>query len=109
MVIFFNTEFTVSAPFQGETEITQNARADLLPFALQALPDNGLNGPVLAFAFDRGKPVHGGLFTRTYDLTMHDLGYVARFNTTTNTWQALPNKGFRDFRYTGVYFDGGLR
>ena len=38
----------------------------------------------------------GGSFYRTGDGTLTNLGRIARYDTTTGTWNALPNQGFND-------------
>ena len=35
----------------------------------------------------------GGMFTRTADSSLVDLGGIVRYDTTSETWQALPNQG----------------
>jgi N-acetylneuraminic acid mutarotase len=38
----------------------------------------------------------GGSFTQTGDGTLTNLGHIARYDTTTSTWNALPNEGLDD-------------
>ena len=41
----------------------------------------------------------GGWFSQTGDGTLTNLGYIARYDTTANTWHALPRQGLD----SGVY------
>jgi hypothetical protein len=60
--------------------------------AWHALPNQGLNLTVRALAVVGSDLYVGGIFTQTGDTTLK-LGYIARYDTTANTWHALPNKG----------------
>jgi N-acetylneuraminic acid mutarotase len=59
----------------------------------EPLPHNGLNGYVNTI-FTHGSDLYvGGSFLTTGDSAVENLNHVARFNTNTNSWHALPNKG----------------
>ena len=77
------------------TDLGYIARYDIAAYTWHALPNEGLGNPVLALAVV-GDDLHvGGLFTQTGDGTLTDLGRIARYDTVTNTWNALPNQGLK--------------
>ncbi|GAH32060.1 unnamed protein product, partial [marine sediment metagenome] len=61
-----------------------------------ALPNRGLNAFVYALAVSGDDLYVGGSFPGTGDGTLTDLGRIARYDTTTSTWHALPNKGLNN-------------
>ena len=65
--------------------------------AWHALPNQGLSYLVQALAVVGSDLYVGGQFSQTGDGTLRDLGYIARYDTTTNTWYPLPNQGLNDF------------
>ena len=69
------------------------ARYDTTAGAWHALPNKGLNYDVYALAVSGGDLYVGGWFSRTGDGSLTDLGRIARYDTTTGAWYALPNQG----------------
>jgi N-acetylneuraminic acid mutarotase len=73
------------------------------------LPNNGLKGAqdhVVALLISNSDLYVGGFFTQTGDGTLTDLGYIARYDTKSNSWHALPNQGFDNIvRALAVYGD----
>ena len=60
----------------------------------QALPKQGLDNAVNALAVVGSDLYVGGYFTQNGDASpVINLGYIARYDTTTNTWHALPKQG----------------
>ena len=63
------------------------------PGAWHALPNQGLNNYVSALAVSGDDLYVGGSFVRTGDYSLFHLGNIARYDTTTGVWHALPNQG----------------
>ena len=61
--------------------------------AWYALPHQGLDGEVRALAVSGSDLYVGGFFAGTGDGALTDLGSIARYDTTTGTWHALPHQG----------------
>jgi N-acetylneuraminic acid mutarotase len=65
-----------------------------LPFPNDGLDNNiGPNSTVLALAVVGQDLYVGGVFTETADGLVKDLNGIAKFDSLTYTWSALPNKG----------------
>jgi N-acetylneuraminic acid mutarotase len=79
------------------TQLGRTARYDTTAGTWQALPNQGLNGDVRALAVSGSDLYVGGAFTQTGDGSLTNLGYIARYDATANTWQALPNQGFNNW------------
>ncbi len=58
-----------------------------------ALPNNGLNGMVLALAVSGTTLYAGGRFTATADGSVTNLNHIAKYDATTNKWSALAHGG----------------
>jgi N-acetylneuraminic acid mutarotase len=69
------------------------ARYDTTAGDWHALPNQGLDSVLWALAVVGSDLYAGGYFAQTGDGTLTDLGYVARYDTTAGTWNALPNQG----------------
>jgi N-acetylneuraminic acid mutarotase len=61
-----------------------------------ALPNGGLNGTVYALAVMGDDLYVGGTFTQTVDGAVSDLGNIARYDTASDTWHALPKNGLNN-------------
>ena len=58
-----------------------------------SLPNKGLNHTVSVLQ-DYGEDLYvGGWFTQTADAAITDLGFIVRFDPTSQTWNPLPNQG----------------
>jgi len=75
------------------TDLGKIARYDTSANTWHALPNQGLNWGVFALAVDGSDLYVGGYFTQTGDGTVTNLGRIARYDTSANTWHALPNQG----------------
>jgi N-acetylneuraminic acid mutarotase len=87
------------------TDLGCVARYDTTAGTWNALPNQGLGGGspplpglpptprVYAMAVSDGDLYVGGDFDRTGDGSLTNLGHIARYDTTTGTWHALPNQG----------------
>ena len=97
------------------TDLGNIARYDTTAGAWQALPNQGLKGSVSELAVSGDYLYVGGGFTQTGDGSLTDLGYIARYDTTTGAWQALLNQGLKggvsalavsgDYLYVGGSFE----
>jgi LPXTG-site transpeptidase (sortase) family protein len=76
--------------------LNQIARFDITTQAWQALPNNGLSGYVTALKIINNNLFVGGQFSQTSDGKITNLNNIARFDLTTQTWNALPNGGFNN-------------
>jgi hypothetical protein len=86
-----------SKTFDGSvTELNNVARYDTSSGTWHALPDKGLNNSVQALTFSGDELYVGGDFSRTVDGTTTGLNYIARYDTTTDNWHALPNLGMNE-------------
>jgi N-acetylneuraminic acid mutarotase len=61
-----------------------------------ALSNQGLNGNVYALAAMGDDLYVGGTFTQTVDGAVSDLGNIARYDTASDTWHALPKQGLNN-------------
>jgi hypothetical protein len=86
-----------SKTFDGSvTELNNVARYDTSSGTWHALPDKGLNGDVKALTFSGDELYVGGDFSRTGDGTTAGLNYIARYDTASGSWHALPNQGMNE-------------
>jgi hypothetical protein len=104
------------------TNLGRIARYDTTAGTWNALPNQGLDERVYALAVSGSDLYVGGLFARTGDGLLTNLGRIARYDTVGGTWNALPNQGLDDWvralavvgsrLYVGGYFtqtgDGSL-
>jgi N-acetylneuraminic acid mutarotase len=104
------------------TSLSCIARYDTTAETWHALPNEGLDDYVIAMAAVGSDLYMGGTFTQTADGSLTDLGRIARYDTLTTTWYALPNEGLNGWvnalavsdsdLYMGGYFwqtgDGAL-
>jgi len=75
------------------------ARLDTTNGTWHALPNQGLNEQVFSLSEVDDNLYVGGAFDQTGDGSVTDLGYIARYNTVSKTWHALPNQGFNSWVY----------
>jgi hypothetical protein len=78
------------------TDLGNIARYNTSAGTWNALPNQGLNGYVYALAAIDSDLYVGGYFSQSGDGTLSDLGCIARYDTTTGTWHALPNQGMNN-------------
>ena len=90
------------------TNLGRIARYDTTAGAWNALPDQGLNNDVLALAVVGSDLYVGGYFVRTGDGTLTSLGRVARYDTMSGAWNALPNQGLNNYVYALAVSGGDL-
>jgi len=84
------------------------ARFDTIDGTWHAFPNQGLNDQVYAF-FEQNEYLYvGGAFDQTGDGLLIELGYIALYDTLSQTWQALPNQGFNSWVYTFTPVDDDL-
>jgi peptidoglycan hydrolase-like protein with peptidoglycan-binding domain len=84
------------------------ARFDTIDGTWYAFPNQGLNDQVYAF-FEQNEYLYvGGAFDQTGDGSLIELGYIALYDTLSQTWQALPNQGFNSWVYTFTPVDDDL-
>ena len=81
------------------TNLGRIARYDTAAGTWHALSNQGLNWYVFKLEVVGNDLYVGGLFTQTGDGSLTNLGHIARYNTTTGTWHALPKQGLDN----GVY------
>ena len=82
------------------TNLNYIARCDTTGDTWYALFNQGLDSQVFVLAVVGSDLYAGGGFTQTGDGSVTNLGYIARYDTTTTTWNALPNQGFNGWVYT---------
>jgi N-acetylneuraminic acid mutarotase len=75
------------------TNLNRIARFDLTTQTWSPLAGNGLNGFVNGLAVFGDNLYVGGNFTQTADGTTTNLGRIARYNLTTNTWFPVSGNG----------------
>lgn len=78
---------------RGGPVLTRAQNAPALPVndCVSALPNNGLDNYISAFAVSGGNLYVAGFFTQTFDGAVKNLNKIARFDGT--NWSALPNQG----------------
>jgi len=67
-----------------------------LPLSWHALPEQGVNSPILTMAALGDEILIGGWFTETVKGTTTNLGHIARFDTKAEAWKALSSNGVDD-------------
>jgi hypothetical protein len=75
------------------TNLGYIARYDTTAGTWHTLPNGGLSSEVRALAAVGSDLYVGGYFTQTADGALTNLGCIARYDTTINAWDALPNQG----------------
>ena len=78
------------------TELVTGAALSLPANGWHALPNKGLNLRVRAGVLMGDNLYMGGKFTKTSDGSVTNLGGVARYDTASSTWHALPNQGLSE-------------
>jgi hypothetical protein len=78
------------------TGLGRIARYDTTAGTWHALPNQGFNSSVWALAVDDSDLYAGGFFIQTGDGALTNLGHIARYDTTTIAWHALPNQGLNN-------------
>jgi N-acetylneuraminic acid mutarotase len=81
------------------TNLGNIARYDTLSGTWHALSSQGLNDSVFVITVLGNDLYVGGAFLQTADGSLSDLGYIARYDTLSGTWHALPNQGFNSWVY----------
>jgi N-acetylneuraminic acid mutarotase len=84
------------------------ARLDTATGIWHALSNQGLNEQVFSIFEVDGSLYVGGAFDQTGDGSVTGLGYIARYDTASKTWHALPNQGFNSWVYTFTQVDSDL-
>jgi N-acetylneuraminic acid mutarotase len=79
------------------TDLGHIARYDTGARKWKALPNQGLNGEVIALALVAGDLYAGGWFTQTVDEAAQNLGHIAHYDISADSWEALPKEGLNDF------------
>jgi len=96
--LYIGGRFTQTA--DGTVDLWRIARYDTVADTWNALSNQGLNEEVSGLAVVGSNLYVGGGFTQTVDGAVTNLGYIARYDTTLGTWNALPNQGL-----DGAVFD----
>jgi N-acetylneuraminic acid mutarotase len=89
------------------TNLNHIARYDTTGGAWHGL-SQGLNDVVSTLTMVGSTLYAGGLFTETGDGAVTNLGYIARYDTTAATWEALPHRGLNSWVYVMVATGGDL-
>ena len=84
------------------TNLNNIARFSTMTHTWSALPNNGLNDGVNALAVKGMILYVGGEFTKTSDNAVKNLNSIAKFNTATSTWSALPHHGLNKFAFVNA-------
>jgi hypothetical protein len=84
------------------------ARYDTVAGTWNALSDQGLNDQVFEIAMVGGELYVGGAFDQTGDGSVTDLGYIARYDSVSETWHQLPNRGLSNWVYVVTPIDSDL-
>jgi len=79
------------------TSLGRIARYDTSAETWHTLSSQGLDEPVYALKVCGDDLYVGGRLTRTGDRSLTDLGRIARYDTASESWNALPNQGFDDW------------
>jgi N-acetylneuraminic acid mutarotase len=83
----------------GVTDLGGIVRLDTVNGTWHALPNQGLNEQVFSLSEVDDNLYVGGAFDQTVDGSVTDLGYIARYDTVSKTWHALPNQGLNSWVY----------
>jgi hypothetical protein len=78
------------------TNLGHIARYDTETRSWHALPNQGLNGEVIALSLVKGDLYAGGWFTHTVDGTVKNLGHIAHYDISDNAWHALAKEGLNN-------------
>jgi hypothetical protein len=90
------------------TDLGGIARYDTAAGTWNALPNQGLNGEVMALAVSVSDLYVAGNFSQTGDGAVLNLGNIAHFDTVAGIWSALPNQGFNGEIYALAVAGGNL-
>jgi N-acetylneuraminic acid mutarotase len=90
------------------TDLGNIAHYDMTSGTWSALHNHGLDGQVFVIAVVGNDLYVGGAFDQTGDGAVPDLGYIARYDLTNGTWNALPNQGLSNWVYVLTAFEGDL-
>ena len=82
------------------TNLGNIARYDTVTKTWHALPNQGVSSAVYALAVSGSDLYVGGYFSQTGDGALTNLGSIARYNTSTKTWHALPKQGLSNEVHT---------
>lgn len=82
------------------TNLGNIARYDTVTKTWHALPNQGVSSAVYALAVSGSDLYVGGYFSQTGDGALTNLGSIARYNTSTQTWHALPKQGLANEVHT---------
>ncbi|HEY71624.1 MAG TPA: sortase [Anaerolineae bacterium] len=93
--LYVGGEFTQTAD-GSVTNLRNIARFNTITNTWSPLTNNGLVGYVMEITVVGEDLYVGGSFNQTTDGAITDLGNIARYNLTTNTWFPLPNDGLND-------------
>ena len=111
--LYVGGEFTQTAD-GSLTDLYNIARYNTTEGTWHALPNRGLAGIVWALAVFGDDLYVGGGFAQTADGSLTDLGNIACYDTSADTWHALPNKGLDQWVTTlavsgdDLYVGGGF-
>jgi N-acetylneuraminic acid mutarotase len=84
------------------TNLGRIARYDTTGGTWHGLSNQGLSDGVSAIAMVDSTLYVGGQFTQTTDGSVINLGHIALYDTTSATWEALPNQGLSNWVYVVV-------
>lgn len=84
------------------------AHYDMVTDTWDALPNQGLNTQIDALAVVGTDLYVGGTFEQTGDGLVTNLAYIARYDSVTGDWNALPNQGLSDWVYAFATVDNHL-
>ncbi len=90
------------------TNLNNIARYNTVSNTWHALPNQGLNDGVFTFALLGDDLYVGGAFDQTADGSLTTLGNIARYDTVSETWHALPNQGLVSWVYALIPVDSDL-
>jgi LPXTG-site transpeptidase (sortase) family protein len=96
--LYVGGDFTQTAD-GAVTNLIDIARYNTITNTWSPLANNGVSGYVGEIAVVGSDLYVGGVFTQTADGAVTNLGNIARYDLTTNTWSALANNGLNDDVY----------
>ncbi len=88
------------------TNMHSVAKYDTVTKTWSALTDQGLNSQVYDFALVGDDLYMVGVFNETKGGAIKNLGTIAKYNTTTTTWSALPDKGLNGTNSNALLANG---
>jgi LPXTG-site transpeptidase (sortase) family protein len=105
--LFVGGEFTQTAD-ATVTNLIDIARYNTITNTWSPLANNGVSGYVAEIAVVGSDLYVGGGFNQTADGSVTNLGNIARYDLTTNTWSPLPNNGLNGNVYSIVLLGTNL-